>query len=589
MNQLNKKPYPRLFLQKTSDRQLQLFQETYSSKDNNWNLIANDIKFPDRVGEGQHIVIVGAGIGGLTAAYEFLSQNTGYTVTVLEARERIGGRCLTLRPQDTITEVIGTEKNKKKYTQTCTFEIEPNKPVPYLNAGPGRIPSSHRNVLNYCQLLDVELEPYIMESRSNIHHSETEAEREPKVNVNINRRIINDIRGHLAAMLYYRIRYMKKLSVKDKESFRALLKSFGSLSNKGKYELPPSKEGPPRRSGYDRLPTVQPGTYPEILDFEELLDAKYWENGALYQPEDWYWQQTSFQPVGGMDMIARAFEREIIEKGGAIKVNAPVTSIKREGDKWAIKYRDNGKAETLTADICISNVPIPLLKGMVHLEDFAEDYQEALQNVFNPAAKFLDPSTKVGWQAERALWQNPKDENQIPIYGGISRTSQAMTQLWYPSDRFFDKFGILTGAYNYRTNAILWGKMTPKERLATARKELKALLQTEHPNEIKHGITVAWQNIPYIKKAWANWGKIREEDKEKYGDEAWTYNMLLKGDNGFFTCGDQNSQQVGWQEGAIQSALNVFGQVAKVRGYYTNVPQSMTVPDTVALTEGSIF
>src|ERR1700681_966401 len=42
------------------------------------------------------VLVLGAGVGGLTAAYDLLHAG-GYTVTVLEAQNRPGGRSLTAR------------------------------------------------------------------------------------------------------------------------------------------------------------------------------------------------------------------------------------------------------------------------------------------------------------------------------------------------------------------------------------------------------------------------------------------------------------------------------------------------------------
>ncbi len=46
-----------------------------------------------QVGAGRKVVVIGGGFSGLTAAYEL--QSVGYDVTVLEARDRVGGRVLS--------------------------------------------------------------------------------------------------------------------------------------------------------------------------------------------------------------------------------------------------------------------------------------------------------------------------------------------------------------------------------------------------------------------------------------------------------------------------------------------------------------
>ena len=56
---------------------------------------AENFALSPHTGHGQSVVILGAGLAGLVSAYEL--SRAGYTVTVLEARDRIGGRVWTIR------------------------------------------------------------------------------------------------------------------------------------------------------------------------------------------------------------------------------------------------------------------------------------------------------------------------------------------------------------------------------------------------------------------------------------------------------------------------------------------------------------
>src|SRR5947209_1267749 len=62
---------------------------------------------------GKHIVILGAGLAGMSAAYELTK--LGYTCTILEARNRSGGRCWSVRKNSTNTET-------GNITQTANFD-----------------------------------------------------------------------------------------------------------------------------------------------------------------------------------------------------------------------------------------------------------------------------------------------------------------------------------------------------------------------------------------------------------------------------------------------------------------------------------
>src|SRR4029079_12588960 len=63
---------------------------------------AENFRLPPAGGNDRSVVILGAGIAGLVSAYEL--KRAGYHVTVLEARDRIGGRAWSVRSGDRIVQ-----------------------------------------------------------------------------------------------------------------------------------------------------------------------------------------------------------------------------------------------------------------------------------------------------------------------------------------------------------------------------------------------------------------------------------------------------------------------------------------------------
>ena len=74
-------------------------------------------ELPQGSGKGKSVVILGAGIGGLTAAYELTRAN--YSCQIIELTERAGGRNHSARRGTVLI-----EKNKKGETlkQVCNFD-----------------------------------------------------------------------------------------------------------------------------------------------------------------------------------------------------------------------------------------------------------------------------------------------------------------------------------------------------------------------------------------------------------------------------------------------------------------------------------
>ncbi len=129
------------------------------------------------------MLILGAGMAGLVAAYEL--RRAGYGVQVLEYNERAGGRAWTLRGGDEYTELGGA-------TQRCEFERGL-----YINPGPWRIPYHHHGVLDYAKRFGVALEPFTQVNYNAYLHSKRAFGGVPQRF----RHVQADFDGHVAELL----------------------------------------------------------------------------------------------------------------------------------------------------------------------------------------------------------------------------------------------------------------------------------------------------------------------------------------------------------------------------------------------------
>ena len=569
---------------------------------------------------GKHVVVIGSGVGGLTTAYELLANNSDVKVTVLEARDRTGGRCLTLRTGDTLTE----DKNSDLYsspgdTQVVRFERPVGDSEPYLNAGPGRIPSSHKLLLDYLRRFGVAVEIYVMASESNLTQMSGGPDGDKPV---VNRQLTHNTRGWIAQMVYEHAPQLLGPLAKDQnrvEQLRSLMVTFGDLTPNGCYVVGTSKPGQDDtedasdRAGFAELPGIRPGEIAEAIGLDRLLDSEYWKKTRFYQPADFLWQPTLFQPVGGMDQVQHAFSQQVATLGGLVHLNSPVTSIDYDEGAGQFVISATGHETPFRADYCFSNLAIPFLQKVLSKRlqapggegGFCDGFKQALHAVYAAQAhadvtlRFLACTSKVGWQANRDLWQGAPlrtrrdseglltmacDESEIgvvPIHGGISWTDNPITQIWYPSYGYHDRKGVLTGAYNFAANAARFGQMPVEERLREARAGA-ALFGAKFAAGLERGVAIAWQNMAHIKGGWAQWNNVKDSVRH--------YNQIIQGTGVdgavtpcFFVVGDQVSSLPGWQEGAIASALNAISRLARPDRM---LPHLKVLPDTKLMVEG---
>ena len=524
------------------------------------------------LGAGKTVAIIGAGLSGLAAAYELSRQ--GFECHIFEADKRPKGRTFTVRPDGSpdswYQEATPSEYGGERTKEICTFDEVDGRGTLYFEAGAGRIPAHHRTVLHYCREFGIPLESYIFATRSNLVRSDGFNNGDP---VQL-RQFKHNLRGYLAEMFRTADPIRLNGAVSDEEAQKLmdeLAKQFGELDDDFVYDA----EGHSRsRAGYSIQPGAgnQKGEQFKPFAFTDLLQAQDIWDHQLYNDMRYYWQTSLLQPVGGIDQIAETFLRQPANEGrligNLVQLEHRVQGINITNDNVTITYqRVNHLGETVgepektrVFDYCISTIAPSLLHQTTN--NFSSDFQYALQDgkaVTNVAAG------KVAWQSER-FWEN--DDNYI--YGGISWTSDFITQIWYPSSGFHNQRGILTGAY-VRGNdpatgeaGVRFGKWTQQHRIDIALANGERLHPELNPergmNDLSKAMTISWQNMAFQDGGWFT--APQDEDQNAQ------YQVLLNGQNGrFFMGGDAMSYVPGWMEGALTAGQMAANQVAsEVRG-----------------------
>ena len=476
--------------------------------------------------KGTTILVLGAGVAGLVAAFEL--RNAGYQVKVLEYNNRAGGRAWTLRGGDEYTELGGA-------TQRCEFD----KGL-YINPGPWRIPYHHYGILDYAKRFGVPLEPFMQVNYNAYLHSKKAYGGVPQRF----RHVQADYQGHVAELLSKAVnknQLDQAVTNEDKEKLLASLKNWGALDKDYRYLAGFESSG---RRGFEVPPGggLMPRPVPsKPLVLSELLQSGLWSH--LAQGHDETHHSAIFQPVGGMDQIAQAIYRQVAD---LVQFNAKVSKIEQGARGVTVSYTDatGSNMQQAKADWCVCTIPLSILSQI--------DIKVGAAMLDAIQAVPYEASVKIGLQFKRRFW-----EQDDSIYGGISYTDMPIQMVSYPSTGYGSQGkGVMLGAYIWGPNAYEFTALDPKERVRLA-VHYGAKIHPQYLPEFETGVAVGWHRVPFTNGCFGNWSEAARNTH---------YKNLCQIDGRIVLAGEHASLIPAWQEGAVLSAHDAISRLhAKIK------------------------
>jgi len=343
---------------------------------------------PRRVGAPKRVLIVGAGLAGLSAAYELV--RAGHDVLVFEARTRPGGRVHTLR--DDFADGLHAE------------------------AGATRIPDHHDFTLGYVERFGLTLDPFQPADATTVYHVRGQRMRVApgaKVDwpytltpeerrlgpIGIRRKYIEPLLGELG-------------DVTDPAWPPAALEKYDRMNRSDFWRS--------RGASTEAIALMSLGG---IDDRVEMVSALFMlRNTALNRHLSRY-----YKIRGGSDLLPRAFSTWL---GDRIHYASAVVRIEQDRQGVRAVFAHAGFAHTMAGDYLICAVPFTVQKNIEVSPPFSVDKQRAIESLSYHSL------SKVFLQSRERFWVNDGLD-------GFATTDLPIGQVWDVTYRQPGNRGIL--------------------------------------------------------------------------------------------------------------------------------------------------
>jgi monoamine oxidase len=437
-------------------------------------------------------------MAGLVAGYELL--RAGHDVTILEARQRVGGRIRTMR--ESFADGLRAE------------------------AGAMRIPRAHTLTMAYVEKLGLKVSPFTMHNPQAYYHLSGQRHRIAEAEADPDRLgfdVSGGERGKTAAQLWE----------------EALHPIADRLRNEGDAAWPEIVAEYDQYSLHEFLQTKQWSEgaiemFGLLMNQEGLMNTAFLE---LLREEVGGYYTDLVQIDGGMERLPYAFLAPLADR---IHFGAKATAIDQTPDSVTVHFQTLADRTKVAGDYAILTVPFPVLRHIEALKPFSRAKQRAIRQLH------YDAATKVFLQCRRRFW-----EENDGIFGGATVTDLPIRNIYYPEHGGETGRGVLLASYTWGEDARGWGALDPTDRIVQALENV-ARIHPQAFDAFEVGVSKAWQDDPLASGAFALFNP---------GQQTLLYEHIIAPEGRFHFAGEHASLKHSWIQGAIESGLRAAFEI----------------------------
>ncbi|MEG1255803.1 NAD(P)/FAD-dependent oxidoreductase [Clostridium sp.] len=513
--------------------------------------------------KGIRVGIIGGGIAGLSAAFEL--RKLGFDITIFETQEkRIGGRIYTYY----------FDKDKRFYGEL----------------GAMRIPVSHETTWHYINTFGLETRPFIQNNDNAFIYVRNERAVNDPEGKSVMRKIYPEfdlapwekkepwqklIGYGLGANLLKLSPEMRREILQSKKKYSPEINYLDSLSIRKNLEEMGLSEGAIQvLSCIATFPgSLYDNSYAEVLQEEYTVDSAFrYEivGGSVKLPIAVYNSLISERPKEYGNINARDLGKVTWKNGNT--VNGIYKSM--ENNKVILEYKNETSSDRFqqTFDFVICAIPFSSLRSVAIYPMFSTDKMQAIKEV-NYAS-----SQKTILMCNESFWKNGQLSEEI--IGGGSYTDLPVSSIWYPAYNpwsnimnlknkefqnkgeecdSYDDGGVLLAAYNLNRDAVRLGNLDSRTRIEKIKRQVE--LVNGLPEGYLDSVVVDFKTIQWDNEKGFYGGFCYFTPGQK---RLFSYSMeKSEYDNRVYFAGEHISQEHGWIQGSVKSAMKAANDIAE--------------------------